>query len=349
MMMTTASTSRNAALVVLRRTWIRATVVASDIISSSPVFSVSSTRSFSSSNNNNNGGDNNNNNMMLTQRPRRPSPRMGQYQNQQQQQNRLRRPNPLSRDNSDSSMTSASPSSQYGLRHNAITILPGDFSDSYEPQWHDDDDDWQEDDNDDDDNDDDNEVWSPELSPDGGNSDDEDDDDRAPFKAMDLLTRAFAEKAETAQANRERWIANAQPPVLHSIVDERGRAYGRGGRKTATSRAWIQAGCGQIVVNRLDFINYFIRPYDREHVLQPLVATDTVGLWDVQIMVRGGGLTGQAGAARLAIANALNAYNPLAFRPVLKKLGLLTRDARIVERKKVGHKKARKSPQWVRR
>ena len=151
------------------------------------------------------------------------------------------------------------------------------------------------------------------------------------------------------QEKRERWIDNALPPERTTVIDERGRAYGRGGRKRAEARVWIQPGLGEVVVNRRRFTDYFIRLYDREQVLAPFVATETCNMFDVQIMVKGGGLTGQAGAIRLGVARALNAYNPDLYRPPLKFLGYLTRDPRKVERKKIGHVKARKSPQWVRR
>eukprot|EP00985_Skeletonema_marinoi_P034333 scaffold43725_cov153-Skeletonema_marinoi.AAC.1 len=90
------------------------------------------------------------------------------------------------------------------------------------------------------------------------------------------------------------------------------------------------------------------REYHREHILGPLVASQTCGKFDVTAVVKGGGLTGQAGAIRLGLARALEKYNP-DYRPPMKRHGFLTRDARMVERKKVGRVKARKSPQWVRR
>ena len=88
---------------------------------------------------------------------------------------------------------------------------------------------------------------------------------------------------------------------------------------------------------------------DRELILAPLAATETLGKFDVTAIVQGGGLTGQAGAIRHGLSRALNHYNPDAYRPPLKRLGYLTRDPRKVERKKIGHLKARKKPQWVKR
>lgn len=148
---------------------------------------------------------------------------------------------------------------------------------------------------------------------------------------------------------KKRWIENAKPPVRKPVIDERGRAYGRGGRKTAAARVWIQPGLGHVVVNHKDLVDYFDRTTDRELVLAPFVATQTCGKFDVTAMVDGGGLTGQAGAIRHGLARALNHYNPDLYRPPLKRLGYLTRDPRKVERKKVGHLKARKKPQWVKR
>jgi small subunit ribosomal protein S9 len=104
-------------------------------------------------------------------------------------------------------------------------------------------------------------------------------------------------------------------------------------------------GNGSITINHIPFDVYFERLTDRAKVLEPLVVTETVGWFDVQEKVHGGGLTGQAGAIRQGLARALNRYNPDLYRPVLKRTGMLTRDARKVERKKIGHKKARKSPQ----
>eukprot|EP00956_Cyclotella_meneghiniana_P032205 scaffold87397_cov70-Cyclotella_meneghiniana.AAC.16 len=150
------------------------------------------------------------------------------------------------------------------------------------------------------------------------------------------------------EAQKQRWIENASPPIRVSEIDERGRAYGRGSRKTAQARVWIQPGQGEIVVNRKDFVTYFPRESDREHILGPFVASQTCGQFDVTAVVKGGGLTGQAGAIRLGLARALEKYNP-DYRPPMKRHGFMTRDPRMVERKKVGRVKARKSPQWVRR
>lgn len=161
-------------------------------------------------------------------------------------------------------------------------------------------------------------------------------------------SRDALEAMRAKEAQKKRWIQNSRPPVRVSEIDERGRAYGRGSRKTAKARVWIQPGEGEIVVNRKDFMSYFPREYDRDHILGPFVASQTCGKFDVTAVVSGGGLTGQAGAIRLGLARALEKYNP-DYRPPMKRHGFMTRDPRMVERKKVGRVKARKSPQWVRR
>jgi small subunit ribosomal protein S9 len=163
------------------------------------------------------------------------------------------------------------------------------------------------------------------------------------------LSEEIKEIQQQQDEQKKRWLDNAKPPIRTIKIDERGRSYGRGGRKTASARVWIQPGLGNVVVNKSDFVDYFERTSDRELMLQPLAATGTCGKFDVTVTVEGGGLTGQAGAIRHGLARALNHYNPDVYRPPLKRLGYLTRDPRMVERKKVGHLKARKKPQWVKR
>ena len=144
-------------------------------------------------------------------------------------------------------------------------------------------------------------------------------------------------------------MKNAELPVRVPIIDAQGNAQGRGTRKTAHASVFIHPGFGHVVVNGKDIVEYFGRESDRDHLLAPLVATETCGEFDVTIQTFGGGLRGQAGAVRLGLARALNNYNPDKYRPPLKRLGYLTRDPRMVERKKIGHVKARKRPQWARR
>mmetsp|Transcript_34838 Transcript_34838/g.35503 ORF Transcript_34838/g.35503 Transcript_34838/m.35503 type:complete len:186 (+) Transcript_34838:101-658(+) len=130
-------------------------------------------------------------------------------------------------------------------------------------------------------------------------------------------------------------------------VDDLGRSYGTGRRKTSVARVWIYDGSGQVTVNNRNVIDYF-QPIQRQHALSSFLLSNTAGMFDVWCTVKGGGISGQAGAVRLGISRALEAYTP-SLRPVLRKEGLLTRDSRRVERKKPGLKKARKQYQWVKR
>jgi len=157
---------------------------------------------------------------------------------------------------------------------------------------------------------------------------------------------AAEEEAKTERLRK--WLENARPPKRVSVIDDKGRAYAKGGRKTAKSKVWLYPGEGNITVNGKDFVDYFPRDTHREDILAPFIATQTCTMFDIVSKVRGGGLSGQAGALRLGIARALQNYNP-EFRPAMKVVGLMTRDPRMVERKKTGLKKARKAPQWVKR
>ncbi|KAL6657439.1 hypothetical protein ACP70R_005219 [Stipagrostis hirtigluma subsp. patula] len=131
-------------------------------------------------------------------------------------------------------------------------------------------------------------------------------------------------------------------------VDEKGRAYGTGKRKCSIARVWIQPGDGKFIVNDKEFDAYFPILDHRAELLRPFTVTKTLGLWDVACTVKGGGVSGQVGAIRLGISRALQNWEP-GLRPYLKAAGYLTRDSRVVERKKPGKAKARKSFQWVKR
>ncbi|KAL8557232.1 hypothetical protein ACS0TY_004611 [Phlomoides rotata] len=131
-------------------------------------------------------------------------------------------------------------------------------------------------------------------------------------------------------------------------VDEKGRAYGTGRRKCSIARVWLQPGGGNFLVNDKEFDVYFPMLDHRAALLRPFSETKTLGMWDVNCTVKGGGTTGQVGAIRLGISRALQNWEP-GFRPPLKEAGFLTRDPRVVERKKPGKAKARKSFQWVKR
>lgn len=132
------------------------------------------------------------------------------------------------------------------------------------------------------------------------------------------------------------------------VVDKLGRSYATGRRKDATARAWVKPGKGIITVNGREVATYFARPVLRMIINQPFVAVRAVGAYDVNVTVAGGGLSGQAGAVRHAISRALDKYNP-EFHTALRQGGFLTRDSRVVERKKYGRKKARKSFQFSKR
>ena len=137
--------------------------------------------------------------------------------------------------------------------------------------------------------------------------------------------------------------ADGQPKL-----DSKGRAYGTGRRKDAVARVWVSRGNGKVMVNGRDISVYFARGTQRLVINQPFELSSRIGQFDVMCHVSGGGLSGQAGAVRHGISRALVNFEP-ALRAVLKKAGLLTRDSRIVERKKYGRHKARKSTQWVKR
>ncbi|EAP90921.1 MAG: 30S ribosomal protein S9 [Oceanicaulis sp.] len=131
-------------------------------------------------------------------------------------------------------------------------------------------------------------------------------------------------------------------------LDEFGRAYATGRRKDATARVWIKPGSGKIIVNGRDQEVYFARPVLRMMIAQPFEAADRADAFDVYCTVKGGGLSGQAGAVRHGISRALTYFEP-SLRGVLKAGGFLTRDSRVVERKKYGRKKARRSFQFSKR
>ncbi|KAF5739693.1 ribosomal protein S5 domain 2-like superfamily protein [Tripterygium wilfordii] len=131
-------------------------------------------------------------------------------------------------------------------------------------------------------------------------------------------------------------------------VDDKGRAYGTGRRKCSIARVWVQPGDGKFIVNDKEFDTYFPMLDHRASLLRPFSETKTLGLWDVKCTVKGGGVSGQVDAVRLGISRALQNWEP-DLRPPLRDAGFLTRDSRVVERKKPGRAKARKSFQWVKR
>jgi small subunit ribosomal protein S9 len=144
--------------------------------------------------------------------------------------------------------------------------------------------------------------------------------------------------------------AQAQPAAAEAKpkLDAQGRAYATGKRKNAVARVWIKPGSGKITINDRDSPIYFARPVLRMLLNQPFVVANRLGQYDVVCTVTGGGLSGQAGAVRHGISKALTYYEP-ELRPVLKAQGYLTRDSRVVERKKYGKAKARRSFQFSKR
>ncbi|WP_338242013.1 30S ribosomal protein S9 [Aurantiacibacter hainanensis] len=137
-------------------------------------------------------------------------------------------------------------------------------------------------------------------------------------------------------------------PLREQELDAQGRAYATGRRKDATARVWIKPGSGKVTVNGKDQEVYFARPTLRLVINQPFTISDREGQYDVVATVTGGGLSGQAGAVKHGISQALSKFEP-ALRSTIKTAGFLTRDSRVVERKKYGRAKARRSFQFSKR
>ncbi|MBE7218773.1 MAG: 30S ribosomal protein S9 [Caulobacteraceae bacterium] len=142
--------------------------------------------------------------------------------------------------------------------------------------------------------------------------------------------------------------ALSQAVVYEPKIDAQGRAYATGKRKNAIARVWIKPGRGAITINGRDQEVYFARPVLRMMIAQPLAVTDRLTQFDVTVTVEGSGLSGQAGAIRHGLSKALTYYEP-GLRAALKPHGFLTRDSRVVERKKYGRAKARRSFQFSKR
>ncbi len=140
----------------------------------------------------------------------------------------------------------------------------------------------------------------------------------------------------------------AEAPLPDPKIDEHGRSYATGKRKNSIARVWVKPGSGKIVVNGKDQEAYFARPVLRLIIRQPFEVAERLDQYDVMATVKGGGLSGQAGAVKHGISKALTYYEP-ALRKPLKAAGFLTRDSRVVERKKYGKAKARKSFQFSKR
>jgi small subunit ribosomal protein S9 len=163
------------------------------------------------------------------------------------------------------------------------------------------------------------------------------------------VKEAAVKEAKTADAAIASPADSSDAPVIHERkVDAQGRAYATGKRKNAIARVWIKPGKGKITVNGRDVTVYFARPVLQMVVNQPFSVADRVGQFDVVCLVDGGGLSGQAGAVKHGISKALTMFEPDLRKP-LKSALFLRRDPRVVERKKYGHKKARKRFQFSKR
>ena len=172
----------------------------------------------------------------------------------------------------------------------------------------------------------------------------------APAPAAETTATEAAPAAEATPVDSAPAPINLQPeaPLREQQLDKYGRAYATGRRKDAIARVWLKPGSGKIVVNGRDQETYFARPTLRLVINQPFGITDRIGQYDVIATVKGGGLSGQAGAVLHGIAQALTRFEPV-LRTTVKREGFLTRDSRVVERKKYGKAKARKSFQFSKR
>ncbi len=158
------------------------------------------------------------------------------------------------------------------------------------------------------------------------------------LKSLDDLKSAVGAAAPVVKA----------APVRVAVRDKLGRAYATGKRKNAIARVWIKPGSGKVTVNGKTMKEYFARPVLQMILAQAFTVANVEGQFDVMATVKGGGLSGQAGAVKHGVSKALQLYEP-ALRGALKAAGFLTRDSRVVERKKYGKAKARKSFQFSKR
>jgi len=183
----------------------------------------------------------------------------------------------------------------------------------------------------------------------------------APAEAAAPSPAAAADNASAprrdGRRNRDDAVSDhgvsTQGPQIQAVLreqqlDKHGRAYATGRRKDAVARVWLKPGSGKIVINGREQETYFARPTLRLIINQVFDVTDRRGQYDVEVTVKGGGLSGQAGAVRHGISTALTRYEP-ALRTTVKREGFLTRDPRVVERKKYGRAKARRSFQFSKR
>jgi len=163
-----------------------------------------------------------------------------------------------------------------------------------------------------------------------------------------LAARQAAAAAAAAATGEPLPVSPSDQPKREPKRDALGRSYATGRRKESVARVWIKPGKGEIMVNGRKVVQYFARPVLRMLITQPFLVADRYNQFDVYCTVNGGGLSGQAGAVRHGISRALTHYEP-DLRPILKVAGFLTRDSRVVERKKYGRMKARRSFQFSKR
>lgn len=171
--------------------------------------------------------------------------------------------------------------------------------------------------------------------------------DKKDEKITDLKEIGGAVAEATADAPAQD-VQDTTPVKKEPKIDSLGRSYATGRRKDSVARVWVKPGTGKVTVNGKEQSDYFSRNTHRLILNQPFLVVDRVSKFDVIATVKGGGLSGQAGAVRHGISRALENYEPT-LRPALKKAGMMTRDDRIVERKKVGKHKARRTKQWAKR
>lgn len=167
----------------------------------------------------------------------------------------------------------------------------------------------------------------------------------------DLKDVTNASKTDEKSSSDEGKATSAETPAAakrEPKIDSLGRAYGTGRRKDAVARVWVKPGSGKIIVNGIEQATYFKRKTQQLIINQPFLVSNQVSKFDVMCTVKGGGLSGQAGAVRHGITRALADYDP-ELRPALKKAGFITRDSRTVEPKKIGKHKARRTKQWAKR
>jgi small subunit ribosomal protein S9 len=171
----------------------------------------------------------------------------------------------------------------------------------------------------------------------------------APAPAVEATETTVAEAGETETVEAPApVVTQPETPLREQQLDKYGRAYATGRRKDAVARVWLKPGSGKIEINGRDQTIYFARPTLRLVINQPFGVTEREGQYDVVATVKGGGLSGQAGAVKHGIAQAHSRYEP-ALRTTVKREGFLTRDSRVVERKKYGKAKARRSFQFSKR